>query len=45
MQMLENLRQQDRFFIKMMFDSYFELYHSADKLIKVVHDNGLDTKL
>ena len=45
MQMLENLRQQDRLFIKMMFDAYFELYHSTDKLIKAVHDNGLDTKL
>ena len=31
MQMLENLRQQDRLFIKMMFDAYFELYHDKQK--------------
>ena len=31
MEMIENLRQQDKLFIKLMFDAYFELYHSKNK--------------
>ena len=31
MGMIENLRQQDGIFIKLMFDAYFDLYHTKNK--------------